>query len=211
MQGGNWDEELWGGELPTRAWIDSVTPDTPVAVARYDQHMWLVNSVALRLAGIDRTTADPPGGRIFRDAQGEPTGIVVDEAQGLVERVIPAPSDARLVTMVRQGITHGLRFGVTQSHLMGLDWGVHDTVVRLRARGETDMRFYSLLPLKDWARLAELMRTHGHGDEWVRWGGLKALADGSLGSRTALFQKPYDERPTHAASPSRRCRSFGTG
>lgn len=195
VQGGNWDAELWGGELPTRQWIDAVTPNRPVAVARLDQHMWLLNSVALKLAGIDRNTPEPAGGRIVRDAQGEPTGIVIDMAKERVERVMPPPTDAKLERMFRDGIASGLRYGVTQSHLMGLDWVMHDTVVRMRAKGETDMRFNSLVPLKDWERLAELVRKNGRGDDWVRWGGLKVLSDGSLGSRTALFHAPYDDAP----------------
>lgn len=195
VQGGNWDAELWGGELPTHHWIDAVTPNTPVAVARLDQHMWLLNSVALKLAGIDRNTPEPAGGRIVRDAAGEPTGIVIDLAKERVERVMPPPTDAKLERMFRDGIAFGLRYGVTQSHLMGLDWVMHDTVVRMRAKGETGMRFNSLVPLKDWERLAGLVSKEGRGDDWVRWGGLKVLSDGSLGSRTALFHAPYDDAP----------------
>jgi predicted amidohydrolase YtcJ len=195
VQGGNWDAELWGGELPTRQWIDAVTPNTPVAVTRLDQHMWLLNSVALKLAGIDRNTPEPAGGRIVRDAQGEPTGIVIDLAKVRVERAMPPPTHAKLERMFRDGISFGLRYGVTQSHLMGLDWVMHETVVRLRAKGETDMRFNSLVPLQDWQRMADIVRREGRGDDWVRWGGLKVLADGSLGSRTALFHEPYDDAP----------------
>jgi hypothetical protein len=195
VQGGNWDAELWGGELPTRQWIDAVTPNTPVAVTRLDQHMWLLNSVALKLAGIDRNTPEPAGGRIVRDARGEPTGIVIDLAKERVERVMPPPTHAKLERMFRDGIAFGLRCGVTQSHLMGLDWVMHETVVRLRAKGETDMRFNSLVPLQDWQRMADIVRREGRGDDWVRWGGLKVLADGSLGSRTALFHEPYDDAP----------------
>ncbi|HEX7115608.1 MAG TPA: amidohydrolase family protein [Steroidobacter sp.] len=195
VQGGNWDAELWGGELPTREWIDAVTPNTPVAVTRLDLHMWLLNSVALKLAGIDRNTPDPEGGRIVRDAKGEPTGIVIDKAQDLVTRVMPPLTDAKRERMMRDAIAYGLRYGVTQAHLMGLDWEMHETVVSLRAKGETGMRFYSLVPLKDWERLLEIVRREGRGDDWVRWGGLKVMVDGSLGSRTALFHAPYDDAP----------------
>ena len=195
IRGGNWDAELWGGELPTRQWIDAVTPDTPVAVARLDQHMLLLNSVALRLAGIDRNTPEPAGGRIVRGADGEPTGIVIDTAKELVERVVPPLSEAALEKMLRDGIAFGLRYGVTQSHAMGLDWVMHDALVRLRAKGETGMRFYSYVPLQDWERMQSIVARDGRGDDWVRWGGLKALADGSLGSRTALFHRPYDDAP----------------
>jgi len=195
IKGGNWDAELWGGELPTHEWIDAVTPNNPVAVARLDQHMLLLNSVALRLAGIDRNTPEPAGGRIVRDATGEPTGIVIDMAKSLVERAMPAPTDAALEKMLHQGIEFGLRYGVTQTHAMGLDWVMHDALVRLRAKGETGMRFYSYVPLQDWERMLDIVRREGRGDGWVRWGGLKALADGSLGSRTALFHRPYDDAP----------------
>jgi predicted amidohydrolase YtcJ len=195
IRGGNWDAELWGGELPTRDWIDHVTPNHPVAVTRLDQHMLLLNSLALRLAGIDRSTLAPQGGRIVHDARGEPTGIVIDAAKSLVERVMPPPSDAALEKMLRDGIAFGLKYGVTHSHAMGLDWVMHEALVRLRAKGETGMRFTSYVPLRDWERMAEIVRREGRGDDWVQWGGLKGLADGSLGSRTALFHRPYDDAP----------------
>lgn len=195
MRGGSWDAELWGGELPTRQWIDAVTPQTPVALARLDQHMWLVNSLGLRLAGIDRNTPEPAGGRIVRDAAGEPTGIVIDTGQGLVGRVIPPLSAAAVEKMMRVGIQHGLRNGVTQAHSMGLDWDTHNALLRLRAKGETDMRFFSFVPLSDWQKMADIVKREGRGDDWVRWGGMKGLADGSLGSRTALFHRPYDDAP----------------
>lgn len=70
LEGGNWDQDRWGGEMPHRSWIDAVTPDTPVAVIRYDLHMLLLNSLALELAGIDRNTPDVPGGVIERDEAG---------------------------------------------------------------------------------------------------------------------------------------------
>jgi len=195
MLGGNWDNEKWGGELPTRAWIDAVTPATPVALARYDLHMLLVNSAALELAGIDRSTPDPEGGRIVRGAGGEPTGILVDRAKPLVLQHIPPPSDAAREKTLRAGIRLGLEYGVTQTHVMGLDWVMHEALLRLRSRGETDIRFYSFVPLEEWQKLAEIVDRDGRGDDWLRWGGLKGFADGSLGSRSALFHAPYDDDP----------------
>src|SRR5690242_15784169 len=195
LLGGNWDAELWGGELPTRQWIDAVTPQTPVALTRLDQHMWLVNSLGLKLAGVDRNTPEPAGGRIVRDASGDPTGIVIDMGKSLIQKVIPPRSDATIHRMMRTGIEHGLRNGVTQAHSMGLDWDTHNALLRLRALGETDMRFFSFIPLPDWEKMADIVKREGRGDDWVRWGGLKGLADGSLGSRTALFHRPYDDAP----------------
>lgn len=195
LQGGNWDAELWGGKLPTRQWIDAVTPNTPVAVVRLDQHMILLNSLALKLAGIDRNTPDVPGGVIVRDAKGEPTGVLKDLAKSLGQRAIPKPSDRETEDALRKGINHALSKGVTQVHTTERDWITQDALRRLRARGETGMRFYSFVHASDWERLAALIKTDGRGDDWVRWGGVKAMLDGSLGSRTALFYCPYHDAP----------------
>lgn len=195
MVGGYWDAELWGGELPTREWIDAVTPDRPVALTRLDLHSWLLNSVAMKMAGIDRNTVAPNGGKIIKDAKGEPTGIVIDEAQSLVKRVMPPQTDAQRDADIRRAIQHALSVGVTQTHAMSLDWILHEVLLRLRARGETDLRFYSYTPLKDWEKMADIVKRHGRGDDWVRWGGMKVVADGSLGSRTARFHQPYDDDP----------------
>lgn len=193
--GGNWDEQRWGGELPTRQWIDPVTGSTPVAVVRSDQHMMLLNTVAMKLAGIDANTPSPPGGLIIKDENGEPTGIVKDAAKDLVERVIPKPTDRDIEAAIADGIEHGLKLGVTQVHVKELDWVTHDALRRLRERGPTGMRFYSFVPLPDWERMNRIVAEEGRGDDWVRWGGVKGLVDGSLGSRTALFYEPYSDAP----------------
>ena len=84
--------QLWGGELPTREWIDAVTPDHPVWINRLDGHMALANSAALEAAGVTRATKDVAGGEIVRDRNGEPTGVLKDNAMALVDAVVPAPS-----------------------------------------------------------------------------------------------------------------------
>ncbi|MFC3052254.1 amidohydrolase [Kordiimonas pumila] len=195
IEGGSWDEQLWGGQLPTRHWIDDVTPNNPVAVARLDLHMLLLNSLALKLAGIDRNTPDPEGGIIVRDEQGEPTGILKDKAKDLVQRVIPSMTEAEKEARLRVCTQHALSLGVTQIHTKALDWVSHDALRSLRAKGETDVRFKSFVPLADWQRLQSLIAEEGRGDDWVRWGGLKGLADGSLGSGTALFYDEYTDEP----------------
>ncbi len=201
VQGGSWDAELWGGELPDRSWMDLVTPGTPVAVQRLDLHMLALNSAALKAAGIDRNTPDVPGGVIVRDKDGNPTGILKDAAMDLAKRAIPAPTDADREASVRKGIAHGLSKGVTQVHTTELDWMTHDALRRLRAKGETDIRFYSFLPLQDWAKVKALVDAEGRGDDWLRWGGLKLQYDGSLGSRTAMFYQPYDDAPGNSGMP----------
>ncbi|WBX84214.1 amidohydrolase [Sphingosinicella microcystinivorans] len=196
LEGGNWDQDRWGGEMPNRSWIDSVTPDTPVAVIRYDLHMLLLNSLALRLAGIDRNTPDVPGGVIERDPAGEPTGIIKDAAKDLVLRAIGTPTDDQIDAVTRQGIAHALSKGVTQVHPTELETISFDSTRRLRARGETGLRFRHYLPLKDWEAQAALIAREGRGDTWVQWGACKVVFDGSLGSRTARFYEPYADEPS---------------
>lgn len=194
--GGSWDEQRLGGELPTRQWIDATTGDTPVAVPRTDLHCYLLNSVALRLAGITRDTPDPAGGVIVRDAQGEPTGVVKDNAKDLVDRVIPPPSNADTDEAMRHGIAHGISKGVAQVHNPEpFDWNTYYALRRLRAKGETGMRFYTMVPIRDWQKMAAIVAKEGRGDDWVRWGAVKGLADGSLGSYTAVFHRDYSDAP----------------
>lgn len=195
LQGGNWDQDRWGGEMPRKDWIDPVTPDTPVAVIRYDLHMLFLNSLALKLAGIDRNTADVPGGVIERDANGEPTGIIKDAAKAMVLRAIGTPSPDQIDATVARGIELALSKGVTQVHPTELDTNSFDSTRRLRMKGETGLRFRHYLPIKDWEAQSDLVKREGQGDAWVQWGACKVVFDGSLGSRTARFYEPYADDP----------------
>lgn len=193
--GGMWDHELWGGELPHRSWIDSLTPKTPVFVQRLDGHMGLANSRALELAGITAQTPDPPGGTIVRDASGEPTGILKDAAQGLVERVIPEPSEEELDEALERAQRYALERGVTLVTDMGT-WAGLETYRRAHRRGRLLIRVYSVVPLSTWRRLVEFIEREGRGDHRLFWGGVKGFVDGSLGSSTAWFYQPYTDDPT---------------
>jgi predicted amidohydrolase YtcJ len=197
ITGGDWDHELWGGELPRREWIDSLTPDHPVFVNRLDGHMALANTAALRAAGIDQgaRTPDPAGGTIVRDARtGEPAGVFKDEAMGLVGRVIPDPSEADMDRALQAAARHALERGVTQVHDMA-GWSSLATYQRALARGELPLRVYSVVPIATWARLRDYVAENGRGDDRLWWGGLKGFVDGSLGSTTAWFYDPYTDEP----------------
>ncbi len=197
ITGGDWDHELWGGELPRKEWVDSLTPDHPVFVNRLDGHMSLANSVALRLAGVDADgrMADPEGGTIVRDARtGAPAGVFKDEAMGIVGRAIPEPSEADLDRALQAAARHALERGVTQVHDMA-GWENLETYRRAHARGELPLRVYSVVQLSTWERLRDFVAANGRGDDRLWWGGLKAFVDGSLGSTTAWFHEPYDDEP----------------
>jgi len=194
VTGGQWDHELWGGELPRRDWIDPLTPESPVFVSRLDGHMGLANSRALELAGVTAETPDPPGGTIVRDAEGRPTGILKDEAQSLVSGVMPPPSEEALDRALQAAIEHTVARGVTMITNMGT-WTHLETFRRAHARGELAIRVYSVVPIATWERLAEFVSSEGRGDDRLFWGGLKGFVDGSLGSATAWFYEPYDDEP----------------
>src|SRR5919197_255885 len=112
--GGDWDHERWqGSPLPDRSWIDSVTPRNPVFVSRLDGHMALANSAALKLAGLSRTSKDIPGGTIVRRPDGEPTGVLKDEAQNPVYAAVPTPSPSQSDSALARALAWAARHGVT--------------------------------------------------------------------------------------------------
>ncbi len=192
--GGTWDHELWGGDLPRRDWIDSLTPETPVFVTRLDGHMSLANSRALQLAGVTADTEDPPGGTIVRYGNGEPTGILKDAAQGLVDAAIPERTEADMDRALEAAAQHALERGVTLVTDMG-SWDGFATYRRARAGGNLPLRVYAVVPLSTRERLTEYVAEQGRGDDRLFWGGLKAFVDGSLGSTTAWFYDPYEDEP----------------
>jgi predicted amidohydrolase YtcJ len=202
MLGGTWDHELWGGTpLPSHDWIDSVTPDTPVLVSRYDGHMALSNGLALRLASITRETKDPPGGTIVRDKDGNPTGLLKDAAMDLVYRVIPPPAEEQLLRMIHAAMDEARRFGVTSIHDISSTEDVRAYQI-LAARGELTLRIYCITPLRQWEGPATAGLRAGFGNDWIHLGALKGFADGSLGSTTALFEQPYNDAPETSGLPN---------
>jgi len=196
VTGGDWDHERWpGGPLPTKELIDRYTTNNPVFVTRLDGHMGLANSTALRLAGITKDTKDPPGGTIVRDEMtGEPTGVLKDDAQSLVYRVIPAKTDAEREEALRASLAAAARFGVTSIQDI-TPWADYEVYKRFRDSGRLTVRVYARTPMSQWKQQAEIVAKQGAGDDWLRLGGLKAFMDGSLGSTTALFFEPFSDSP----------------
>lgn len=201
ITGGDWDHESWpGAREPQRGLIDAVTPNTPVFVNRLDGHMALANTAALRLAGIDRHTPDPPGGEIVHDpATGEPTGLLKDEAMSAVYAVIPEASEAERLEGARAAMELARRCGVTSIQDVGSAADLR-TYQSLLASGELTVRVDCRLPISQYRLLADAGIQAHFGSDWLRIGSLKAFADGSLGSTTALFFAPY-EGTTHHGLP----------
>lgn len=191
---GDWDHELWGGELPHRDWIDSATMGRSVWINRLDGHMSLANGVALRAAGITRDTPDPPGGAIVRDPNGEPTGILKDNAQTLVDRIAPPPSDADVDHALVSAMQFVASHGVTSVHHMGT-WQDLAAFERAHEAGRLSTRIYAAVPIDTWEQLRQRVDAQGRGDGWLRTGALKGFVDGSLGSHTAAMLDPFTDAP----------------
>ncbi len=199
ITGGDWDHELWGGELPRRDWIDEVTPDHPVFVSRLDGHMALANSAAMRAAGLDHTVDDVSGGTIVRNEAGEPTGIFKDNAMGLIASAIPDPSLELKDRALAAAMQYVNQQGVTSVHHVG-SWDHLDTFTRGWKAGLLTTRVYAAVPLDSWERLRDTIAAgtygpEGRGDDWLRIGGLKGFVDGSIGSHTAAFHEPFTDAP----------------
>jgi predicted amidohydrolase YtcJ len=196
--GRNWDQNLWPGrQFPTRASLDRAAPDHPVSLVRIDGHATWANSAALAAAGIDRGTPDPPGGIITRDAGGEPSGLLIDTAQRLVQRAEPRPSDAQFDRAVRECIGDCLAAGLTGIHEMGAELYALASYRRLIDRREFPFRNFVAVAGRsvstwDHYRQRGPERT---GDGRLVVGALKLLADGALGSRGAALHDAYCDDP----------------
>ena len=191
---GNWDHEQWGGELPRRDWIDSVTPDHPVWINRLDGHMSLANSAALRAANVDASAPDVSGGTIVRGDGGAPTGILKDNAQSLVDRAVPEPPAEVTDRAIDAAMKYVASNGVTSVHNMGT-WDDLAAFERAQRTGRLATRIYAVVPLASWERLRDTVAARGRGDAWLHIGGLKGFVDGSLGSHTAAMLQPFTDAP----------------
>src|SRR5262245_10693511 len=198
ITGRGWDQTLWpGGAFPTRASLDAVAPEHPVALTRVDGHAIWASSAALRIAGVDRHTGDPAGGLVVKGGDGEPTGLLVDGAQELVRSVIPAPSPERFERAVVDALAECLAKGLTGIHEMGVDLTTLAAYRRLVERGRFALRNYvAVSGRRAWAEYHERGR-EVIGDGRIVVGALKLWLDGALGSRGAALHAPYCDDPAN--------------
>jgi hypothetical protein len=194
IRGRGWNHNVWGGAFPTADDLDAVTPDHPVTLGAKSGHAAWLNSAALRLAGITSETADPPGGRIVRDAAGHPTGILLEEAMALVEPLLPTSSLEQIVAETRQALAAAARLGLTSLHDMDGPDSLRALQV-LAERDELPLRVVKSIPLDQLdAAIALGVRT-GLGSDRLRLGQCKLFADGALGPRTAWMLEGYASAP----------------
>lgn len=198
VTGRGWIETHWPeGRFPTRADLDAAVPDRPVVLERADGHAVVLNSAALALAGVDADTPDPAGGRIERDAAGEPTGMLIDAAAVLIERRLPPLSPARRREALKRAVDLYAARGWTTAVNMSTSADDLKALTALAAEGLLPIRVEVFMTPED---SAEVLARGPFQDATglVRVRGVKLYMDGALGSRGAALLKPYADRPDTA-------------
>jgi predicted amidohydrolase YtcJ len=203
VTGGNWDDQAWTpAVMPDATLVDDALraagkPDVPVFVYRYDGHMGLANTAAMRLAKVDAKTRDVPGGAIGRDASGRPNGLFRDAAMNLIARAMPPLSPERRLRAIRKALEHAASLGVTSVQDMNPEREDIAVYAELLERGALTTRIYAAPYLVRWKDYAATGVRRAFGSPWLRIGALKGYADGSLGSSTAFFFEPFTDQPSN--------------
>jgi len=215
--GRGWDQNLFSPpQLPgvaARHALDAVTAGRPMLLRRIDGHAVWVNSELLRRAGITRSTPDPEGGRILREASGEPTGVLVDNAMSLVERLLPPPTRKDIEAAILAGAEHVAARGLTAVHEMGIGAEALAVYRQLAEEGRLPLRVFAYHEDPMPTALARYPRSSAYQAELQRLGqrlgppetlgrfalrGIKLYMDGALGSRGAALMAPYSDEPSQS-------------
>ena len=196
VTGNGWDQNRWPvKEFPTHDALSRAVPDHPVLLDRVDGHAVLANAAAMRAAGVSARTRDPVGGRIVRDARGNPTGVFVDNAMSLVSNAVPTPTPAQLSELLHAAAVESNKWGLTEVQDMGEDRATIEALESLASAKRLPLRTYEMVT-DDSASLAYYFargpkQAEYDGHVWVR--GIKLYADGALGSRGAALLAPYSD------------------
>lgn len=197
IKGNSWDQNDWKNkEWPTSADIDEVSKYNPVVLTRIDGHAVWVNSLVLRLANITKDTKDPEGGKILRDKNGNPTGILIDNAIGLIYEVMPLINDEYIEKAILKAQEKLLEYGITEFHDMGIDKSGYDILTKLYQNGKLKIRYRGYTDGQNdlWNILinSEKQKSVFQNDD-IKIIGIKLFADGAMGSRGAAFFEPYSD------------------
>ncbi|MGB9135499.1 MAG: amidohydrolase [Candidatus Bathyarchaeia archaeon] len=196
IRGGGWDQDrLVEHRYPTRLDLDQASPDHPVLLTRVCGHLAVVNSEALKQAGITKGTEAPKGGCIDRDSSGLPNGVLRENALDLIFSVLPKPSDEDVANTCLLACQVMVGEGITTAHWIVGSASELRALQMLRESNMLPLRVYVLIPVECLDNLAELGLSTGFGDDRLRVGSIKILLDGSLGGRTAALKHPYNDAP----------------
>ncbi len=202
IQGSGWDHTVWPGQkLPTAQDLDAVTGGHPAVFSRVDGHIDVVNTAALRQAGITGQTKAPEGGKIDLDANGQPTGIIRETAKGLVLAKVPPPTPAQRRKAAELALSNAAQWGVTSAQ-DNSSWEAFLVYGEMEREGKLAVRISEWLPFDAPVDLLEKHRAaHPAGDTMLHTAMLKGYMDGSLGSRTAAMLAPYSDDPGNSGLP----------
>ncbi len=192
--GSGYDANLWQDGRPHKKILDRIFPENPVLLESKDCHSVWVNQAALKMAGITAATPDPPGGKIYRDADHTPNGLLSEQAIPLIKQKIPPANSEQSRRALRNLIARMHRKGITTVHTMeGLkEYGLLQDMLN---DDQLPLRVVIYIPHQEMGGLISGGIHTGYGNEWLKLGGIKIFADGSLGSRTAELSEPYRDDP----------------
>ena len=191
IRGQGWNHNLWEDGIGSKDDLDAISKNQPIYLAAKSLHASWVNSAALALAGIDRNTTDPPGGKIERNSSGEPTGILLESASLLIEKVFPPPNDAQMQFALLKAQEQLIQFGITAVHDMD-EWNIYSLLEKMKKSAGFPLRVVKNIPAD---HLQDAIRNGlftGMGNESLRIGWLKLFMDGALGPQTAAMLAPYE-------------------
>ncbi len=197
ITGRGWNQELWSDRaFPTASVLDETISDRPVWLTRVDGHAGWANSQALALAGITKDTPDPEGGQIIRDAQGNATGVLIDNAMAMVEKHMPKASVSQYAAQLDAAGTHLLSLGVTAMHDAGISRDVYDFYLKRAVEEALPVRVYAMIAATD-PELTTMLENGliDSADDFLEIKSVKAYGDGALGSRGAALLAPYSDAP----------------
>lgn len=195
IRGRGWNQVLWKNKsFPTKESLNEKIANRPVWLRRVDGHAGWANSKALELAGIDRHTVSPTGGEIVKDKDGEPTGVLIDNAMDLLETHIPRQSKLELKNAILQASAHLLKLGITSVHDAGIGYSTYQVYQELAKQKQLPFRAYAMIS----AASESYQQMLGNGniitdDGMLNISSVKISADGALGSRGAAMLKPYSD------------------
>jgi predicted amidohydrolase YtcJ len=198
IRGGGWNQEIWKlGRFPTAKELDAVVPDRPVWLSRIDGHAAWANSAAIKLAGVTRATRDPSGGRIERDADGNPAGVFVDGATALVDAKVPDPTAQERAAALDTALAEMARVGLTGVGDAGIDLANYQLYRQYADANKLTARIYAMI--RDTGDAFDAVSADGplvgYGNDHLTVRAVKLFADGALGSRGAAMLAPYSDDP----------------
>lgn len=199
IKGRGWDQNDWSvKKFPHHHILTAISPNHPVLLKRIDGHAAWVNQLALQKAGITKETPDPPGGKIVRDKEGNATGVLIDQAMSLVNKVVTPYSREQKKRALKLGMKKALSMGLTSLHLAGVGREELSIYQELKKENQLAIRLYVMLLGSDQDLLDEHYKQGIQVGPWLTVRSVKLMADGALGSRGAALLAPYSDKPSHS-------------